>query len=254
MLTIRDMGKWLVRWAPGLTPFARKVYGHLPGSWHDTPTSRVSAFYAGREEVTFLQIGAYDGVAGDPLRPIVVADERWRGVLVEPQTWAFERLKRNYREAAHRLFFLNCAISNTGGEAKFYYVSPETIERERLPAYYAELASFDHSNIVKHAPGVLIETIVIETLTVVDALTTAGYDLVDCLVLDIEGLEATILGDIDFDRLGVSFIVFEHKHLSAADMALVMNRLANFGFQTKMFGRDTIAWRAAEDLSAVKYH
>jgi hypothetical protein len=70
-----------VRWAPGIGPLARKVYGHLPESWHDTPTSRLRAFYADREEVTFIQIGTYDGTAGDPLRPIVVADERWRGGL-----------------------------------------------------------------------------------------------------------------------------------------------------------------------------
>ncbi|NUJ81633.1 FkbM family methyltransferase [Methylocystis sp. FS] len=237
-----------MRWAPGIGPLARKVYGHLPESWHDTPTSRLRAFYADREEVTFLQIGAYDGIAGDPLRPIVVADERWRGILVEPQPWAFERLKSNYREASHRLFFVNCAISSTGGKTEFYYVSPETIERDGLPAYYAELASFDRDNIVKHAPSVFIETIVIETLTVADALTAAGCELVDCLVLDIEGLEATVLGNIDFNLLGVSFVVFEHKHLTAVDMASVMNRLASFGFRTKAFGRDTIAWRAAEDL------
>jgi hypothetical protein len=58
----------------------------------------------------FLQIGAYDGLAGDPLRPIVAEDERWYGILVEPQPQAFERLQRNYRDAAHRLVFLNCAI------------------------------------------------------------------------------------------------------------------------------------------------
>ena len=245
LLTIRDMGKWLVGRVPALTSLARKGYGHLPESWQDTPTSRLTAFYAGRARVTFLQIGAYDGVAGDPLQPIVAEDERWHGVLVEPQLQAFERLKRNYRDAAHRLFFINGAISDTGGEAEFYYVSPDTIERDGLPSYCEELASFDRNNIVKHAPGVPIEIALIKTLTVGDALAAAGYERIDCLVLDVEGLEATLLGNIDFDQLGVSFIIFEHKHLVMADMASVMNRMAAFGFQTKVFGRDTIAWRAA---------
>ena len=244
VLTIRDMGKWLVDRAPGLEDLARWAYGHLPESWHDTPTSRLSAFYAGKASVTFLQIGAYDGVAGDPLRAIVAEDERWHGILVEPQPQAFARLKRNYRDATHRLFFLNCAISDVGGEAEFHYVPPETIERAGLPSFYAELASFNRSNIDKHAPGAPIETTIIKTLTVADALAAAGYGKVDCLVLDVEGLEATLLGNIDFDQLGVSFIVFEHKHLATADMTSLANRLGIFGFQIKVFGRDTIAWRA----------
>ena len=165
MLTMRDIGKWLVNWAPGLTSLARKVYGNLPERWHDTPTSRPRAFYAGSARVTFLQIGAYDGIAGDPLRPIISEDERWFGVLVEPQLRAFEQLKRNYRCAARRLFFLNCAFSEKGGEVEFHYVSPETIARSRLPSYYAELASLDRSNINKHDPRIPIETVVINTLT-----------------------------------------------------------------------------------------
>jgi hypothetical protein len=43
----------------------------------------------------------------------------------------------------------------------------------------------------------------------------------------------------------MSFIIFEHKHLAMAEMASVMKRLASFGFQTKAFGRDAIAWRGA---------
>ena len=85
----------MVSKVPALDGLARKVYARLPESWHDTPTSRLAKFYLNRQQVTFLQIGAYDGVAGDPLRPIILDDERWSGVLVEPQPSAFERLKQN---------------------------------------------------------------------------------------------------------------------------------------------------------------
>ncbi len=42
--------------------------------------------------VTFVQIGANDGVWNDPIEPYL-RGEKWRGVLVEPVPYVFARLK-----------------------------------------------------------------------------------------------------------------------------------------------------------------
>jgi hypothetical protein len=47
------------------------------------------------ETLRFIQVGANDGIFGDPLREHILA-HKWRGVLVEPQPEIFEQLKANY--------------------------------------------------------------------------------------------------------------------------------------------------------------
>ena len=46
---------------------------------------------------------------GDPLHKFIVKHP-WRGILIEPQTDVFERLKSTYQEQAGRLTFENTAI------------------------------------------------------------------------------------------------------------------------------------------------
>src|SRR3954468_10330611 len=48
-------------------------------------------------DVAFLQIGANDGVTGDPIRAFVTR-YGWHGVCLEPQPEAFARLQATYRD------------------------------------------------------------------------------------------------------------------------------------------------------------
>jgi hypothetical protein len=93
MIFIREIGLSVVRVFPWLLPLARSVYRHLPETWHDTPTSCLPSFFRGAPTVSFIQIGAFDGIAR-----------------------FFEKLRQNYKVHAGRLNFLNCAISSSGGE------------------------------------------------------------------------------------------------------------------------------------------
>src|SRR5262245_40043917 len=129
-MTIRDVGIAVVRTAPWLEPAVRWLYGRLPEVLHDTPTSRLRAHFAFEDRVTFVQIGAYDGIAGDPIRPIVLQKDSWWGVLVEPQSDTFNRLRENYVGQSSRLQFLNVAVSDTSGEKILFYISEE--ERKKL--------------------------------------------------------------------------------------------------------------------------
>src|SRR5262245_53633280 len=95
-MTIRDAGLAVVRAAPCLEHLGRWVYARLPASLHDTLTSRLRARFAEESSIAFVHIGANDGVAGDPIRPLVMESDRWRGVLLEPQQDAFDRLRQNY--------------------------------------------------------------------------------------------------------------------------------------------------------------
>ena len=61
-VTLRDIGIFIVDRVPLLRPLARWIYLRLP--WHDTPTSWLESMFGEDPDVTFIQIGAFDGVAG----------------------------------------------------------------------------------------------------------------------------------------------------------------------------------------------
>src|SRR6266700_5808911 len=90
-------------------------------SRHYDPTRVIDAVLRGGP-VFFVQIGANDGMHGDPLRSLILKHASWGGILVEPVPYAFERLKKNYAGRSN-LHFENVAVSDCAGFMPFYYVS-----------------------------------------------------------------------------------------------------------------------------------
>lgn len=240
-MTLRDIGKRLAKLVPGIEPIARRLYCALPGVFHDTPTSRLRSYFRDAGQVTFVQIGAFDGVAGDPIRPLILEQESWAGLLVEPDAEAFTQLKSNYEAQADRLHFLNCAISDESGEVAFYSIAKE--ELEGLPAWAGEVASLDAAHIKKWFPEVPVQSTTVQALSFEDAVARFDLQRVDLIVMDVEGLEGRLLGAIDLARYRVKFLLYEHVHLPTEEDLRIRQRLADEGFSIKQFGRDTIAWR-----------
>lgn len=93
----------------GIEEPVRKV----PTSFEPIPVFRlaVEALMSRRgDALSFVQVGANDGVFVDPLRQYILT-RGWSGILVEPQADVFERLKENYADCADRLIFENVAVS-----------------------------------------------------------------------------------------------------------------------------------------------
>jgi len=72
--------------------------------------------------VFFVQVGSNDGMQGDSLHDIIVKNENWTGIFIEPVGFLFERLKRNYGNS-DRLIFEKQAIAANRGVVEFFYVS-----------------------------------------------------------------------------------------------------------------------------------
>jgi FkbM family methyltransferase len=243
-MKIRDVGIAVVRTAPWLEPVGRWLYGRLPEVLHDTPTSRLRAHFASEDRVTFVQIGAYDGIAGDPIRPIVLQNDSWWGVLVEPQSDAFARLRRNYVGQSSRLQFLNIAVSDTSGEKTIFCIPEEERKKLGLSEWASEIASFSAAHLTKHFPHATLTARNVETVTFADVASRLPKAHVDVVVIDVEGHEHAIIENIDLERHRVKFIIYEHKHLPDSDRSLIECKLRKHGFTLKAFGRDTIACRS----------
>ena len=95
-------------------------------------------------QLTFVQVGAFDGVTGDPLRKYIEKCG-WRGVVVEPQAQAVDQLRELYR-GNDRIVILQAALDRRMRE-------PNPLHRRvrHSPRWAGGLASFQRENIVKHS-------------------------------------------------------------------------------------------------------
>ena len=196
-------------------------------------------------DAIFLQIGANDGLTGDPLHPFLSsADSRWRGVLVEPVPHVFAQLSERY---GHRgsLSLENAAIAENDGTTIIYRIrtTPED------PLWVEHLASMDAEIVQRNALhyGNAADRIISENvpcLRVETLLRRHHLESVDLVVIDTEGSDWRILRQFDLNRLRPKLLLYEHQHLSASDCGEAHDFLERAGYQwAEMPEGDTIAWR-----------
>jgi FkbM family methyltransferase len=190
--------------------------------------------------MTFLQIGAFDGVGDDDLREIIM-EHRLRGVLIEPQPAAFAKLRTTYKDQP-QVTLLQAAIAEREGTRTFYCRRNEA----------ATTASFDRNHLLKH--GVPDREIVAEQVpchTVESALRTAGMPRADLIQIDAEGYDWPIIRSIDFARLRPRILRFEYRHMPARDADACLSFLASHGYRFMVERLDIIALVAGESDRAI---
>ena len=90
------------------TSFYRYLF--RPGK--NTIDEFTSLFSKHRNNLTVVQIGANDGINNDPIHKFIKRDH-WRGVLLEPQKYVFEKyLKPLYRNTPG-IYVMNAALDIT---------------------------------------------------------------------------------------------------------------------------------------------
>jgi FkbM family methyltransferase len=181
------------------------------------------------QELTFIQVGAFDGVTKDPLHAYV-SKHSWSGVLVEPQPGPARRLRELYRDN-DRIVVLQSAIDTAPGQRSLF-----TVESDDIPAWAGGMASFQRDHILKHAyliPGLekMIQEITIDCITFRDVFTHLHSDHVDVLQIDAEGADGLILSLFPFDRVRPPIVHWEVKNLTKAQREECFDRLSGFGYR-----------------------
>ncbi|MBW2939736.1 FkbM family methyltransferase [Zhongshania aquimaris] len=168
----------------------------------------------------FVQIGVNDGDQQDPFQRVIEQNE-WRGVMVEPVIYVFNRLIKNKDHLKHRVKFANVAISDQSGKADFWHLQEDAklAEERRL---YDALGSFRKEVVLSHKyliPDIeerLIKTEV-DTLTFDDFCELYDVKRIDVLQIDTEGYDYEIIKAINFDKVKPGLLIYEHLHLSDED-------------------------------------
>jgi len=197
--------------------------------------------YTHDNQVTMIQVGAFDGQSYDPLYNLV-KEKNWRGVLLEPQKHAFERLRENHKNQSN-LTFVNAALSEEDGTRIMY-----TVKKGAPGAAWAqELASFDKNHLLKHEGHIPNVAHYIEE-TPVDCITFdtlfKRYDITHANVLqiDTEGFDFEVIKLYKVAERKPEIINFEHKHLSKEDWNSCVELLLNQGYRVAKTGQDTLAY------------
>lgn len=210
------------------------------------PIHRVLRELAGEGgEVRFVQVGSNDAVFGDPIMEFVLACG-WRGVLVEPVPYVFERLRARQGRNP-RLKFENAAIGQFEGARPFYCMEPLD---QPLSRWYDQMGSFSREHIEKHerfTPGLSqhIREIQVNCMSLSALLRKHGIAELDLLHVDAEGYDFEVLRSLDFEQCSPGLVLFEMGHLSRADRAACAEFLETRGYRLLQEGVDCLGLHAS---------
>lgn len=176
-----------------------------------------------KRQPTFVQIGACDGVSGDPIHDLVKSG-RFKAILVEPIEQSYIKLKEAYRGVPNVVTFRS-AIGHEDGSTVIYKA------RESTNSLAPQWASFDRKHLLAHGvqPG-NIEQVKVPVTTLQSLVSLFDIGSIDLLQVDTEGFDGEIV------RMALHLakvplcIYFEHIHLAEKSRDMAFTELRNSGF------------------------
>jgi FkbM family methyltransferase len=182
------------------------------------------------DEFFFIQIGAFDGVTGDPIYELV-RRHNWHGVLVEPQSSVFERLQSNYAGQPGLQFF-NVAIGPQDGELTLFSRPNGDV--------CASVAKHRVQKPGERKSDVQVARVPCWTLRTLLERAQAPRSI-DLLQIDAEGWDYEIIRSIEFSAVRPRIIRYEHQVLSERDRNACLALLAECGYRFLLEDADTTA-------------
>lgn len=198
--------------------------------------------FQGFRRGVFVEVGAWDGV--DLSNTVFFERERgWTGLAIEPLPDRYAQLTKN-----RRCTTLNCAISDTEGEADFLALSGPTSMLSGLTASYdprhvrridAEVAELGATKTLLRVPTRRLDSVFREH----------GLQRIHYLSLDVEGAEAACLRSIDFNAVYIDVIGFENNYADTTLQNIAF--LKAWGYQELQSGsEDYLMIRANSPFAA----
>ena len=204
----------------------------------------IALFAAHYPNASVVQIGAAEGLLGDPLVD-ALSKTRWRALLVEPVPELCAALRARYRDKPE-VRIAQAAVADRDGEMPLYRLRTTPGE---TPEWFNHLATLNREVLLQHRGAIPeVESLIIEERVPTARFETllARYDIdaIDLFVIDTEGHDFEILRDFDFGRFQPIVLMFEHQHLSASDKTAAFALLKANGYTFReMPEGDAIAWR-----------
>jgi FkbM family methyltransferase len=236
--------KRLIRAILGIAGYRIEGIRYTPRQFYDPAVARTLTFddvvcrhmFEVGPELSFVQVGAYDGVSSDPLCKYI---ERcgWSGVMLEPQPRPASQLRALYRDNP-KVVILEAALDSERRTRNLY-----TIESDSVPKWAGGMASFDRDQILKQ--GCLIEglegmvrEIRVDCLIFDDVLDNLPQNRLDLLQIDAEGADGHILSLFPFDRFKPAIIQWEIKNMTRIQQEEALERVIAHGYRVSRSGEE----------------
>lgn len=222
--------------------------GRLRGNYEASPVAEgLHRFALERDAVFFVQVGAHEGRAGDPISLYIKRDD-WRGVLVEPVPSLYRRLRRHYRHV-DGLAFENVAIAEEDGQRPFFRLAEAAGEVYELAD---SLGSLDREVLRSHEEQVpdiddYVEEIEIPCWSFDTLLRRHQVAKIDLLHLDTEGYDGRLLATFPWQRFRPQVVVYEHDHLGDDEQLATEKMLRRHGYELCSSRTNTLAERPADN-------
>ena len=138
-------------------------------------------------------------------------------LFVEPVKYNFIQLQNNYKNLKNAIFE-NLAVSDNNDKLNFFFVKLDSIKK--LGKHWASgIGSFSKKHILDHKSKRFqitdndIDIIEIIPITFDQLMQKHNIEIIDKLLIDIEGSEKKIIESINFEKTLIKELIFEYKHL-----------------------------------------
>ena len=179
------------------------------------------------EGIVFIQIGANDGISGNPLYEFYKVA---RGVAVEPVPYVFDQLSKNLKKFKE-INCINAAITyDLEKYKKIYFLRKNNF----LNPGYDQIGSFDYDHLIKHNEFFgkkyieifksLIESKEMLSININELLERNPNTNV--VYMDVEGFDTDLLNNLETrNLLNIKHIFFEYVHSGFEKLAQAREKL-----------------------------
>jgi FkbM family methyltransferase len=216
----------------------------------------VEGYLRAHGQLSFLQIGGYDGVSYDPLRKHILTG-KLTGVIVEPVPMHFDKLRELYA-GSDLIRIENCAVDREAGERTMWFFSREAIANGTLGQVFGGITSFLlpalldkggtlgglYNDATRAVLNSLVESITVPCHTYETVMARHGLERIDLLQIDTEGYDFELLKAFDFPRHRPAIVHYESQHLQPQNKAAAEALLRGYGYVLSSNDYDTLALRA----------
>ncbi len=196
-------------------------------------------------QVVAVQVGANDGVSGDPISRHAV-QHQWKCLLIEPLDSAADKLEQTYKSNPNATIE-RVAIWTEDGTSTFY----EVVGAEVISSFSMETIML-HELKYDDLPGMIQEKDV-PTRRLDSLCADRGFLTPHILAIDAEGCDDIALSTFDLAGHQPDAILLEHVALSEKASKDLRARLENLGYRLLFDRHDLLALRcegfAPEDLA-----
>ena len=182
------------------------------------------------EDFTFLQVGGYDGLSNDIIKPLMNRISM-RGVIAEPQSNVYDSLKESYSDNKN-ISVIDSGVSDSDCIQEFYQTN----------GYSSQVCSLNKEHLLKHKiPLQDIIATKVKFLTINSIIDMHKLGNLNLLQIDAEGHDFRIIKSIDFDVSRPQIIRFESDHMSNVELKEILGILVFYKYKFYTESRDITA-------------